>query len=112
MNDGFFQALGKIESGGNSTAFNKREKAVGIYQIRKKYLSDAKKGNSYLSQYKLSDCYNPEISKIVVISYLNKYCKNGSWADYARCHNSGPEWRDKKKLTNNYVARFNNLLKK
>ena len=102
----FLNILSKIESGGNIKAYNKSEDAKGIYQIRKLYFLDAQKFNNQLNKYTHDDCFNIEVSKLVVISYLNKYCKNGSMEQLARCHNSGPNYKNKYHLTNNYWKRF------
>ena len=38
----FFNSLAKIESSGNPNAVNRREQALGIYQIRFAYFKDRK----------------------------------------------------------------------
>lgn len=106
LNDRFFKALGAVESSNNPKAYNKKEDAIGIFQIRPAYFKDAVEFDKNLSKYKHSDCYSPEISKLIVKSYMARYCKNGNVSDLARAHNSGPNWKNKKDLTNNYWEKF------
>lgn len=100
--DIFFKALGQVESGQNPKAYNKIENAIGVYQIRKLYFTDAQNFAPELRKYKHKDCFDEKISKKIVLAYLSKYCKNGSFEDFARCHNSGPNWKNKKHLTEKY----------
>lgn len=105
----FLKVLGKVESSNNPRAFNKSENAIGIYQIRKLYFIDAQRINPELKKYKHEDCFNVEISKLVVKAYLSRYCKENNMESWARCHNSGPNWKNKFNLTNKYWARFEKL---
>lgn len=108
----FTKILGVLESSNNPEAYNKGENAIGIYQIRLLYFKDAQRFDLGLRKYSHSDCYSPEISKRVVKAYVANYVKSNSFEDFARCHNSGPNWKNKKHLTNKYVARFKQIEKK
>jgi hypothetical protein len=108
----FFDALGVVESLNNSKAYNKAENAVGIFQIRKLYFIDAQKFDKSLAKYTHFDCYDAKISERVVSAYLGRYCKNGTPEDFARCHNSGPNWKNKKHLTEKYWQKIKSKLGK
>lgn len=100
--DQFLAALGKVESDNNPAAYNAKENAVGIYQIREKYFIDAQTFDPALRKYKHKDCFRADIAKKVVIAYLSKYCKEKNFESWARLHNSGPAWSKKKHLTDKY----------
>lgn len=105
----FLIVLGHVESSNNPKAYNKSENAIGIYQIRLLYFKDAQQFNPELKKYSHSDCFSPEISKMVVKVYVAHYVKSDAFEDFARCHNSGPQWKNKKHLTNKYWARFKKI---
>ena len=98
--DDFFVALAKVESSNNPRAINKKENALGIYQIRLAYYKDSNVGGKH------SDVYNPVIAKQVVLAYFQRYepkaLKNNDFETLARCHNGGCGWRKNKSLTDNY----------
>ena len=98
--DPFFAALGKVESSNNSKAVNKKETALGIYQIRPAYFKDANvKGNH-------EQVFDPVFARRVCEAYFKKYEKkafdNGDFETLARCHNGGCGWRKNKSATNGY----------
>jgi len=98
--DPFFAALGKVESSGNPKAVNKKETALGIYQIRPAYFQDSKvKGNH-------SQVFDPVFARQVCEAYFKKYEKkaldNGDFETLARCHNGGNSWRRNKSATDKY----------
>ncbi len=98
--DGFFAALAKVESSGNPKAVNKKETALGIYQIRPAYFQDSKvKGNH-------SQVFDPVFARSVCEAYFKKYEKkaldNGDFETLARCHNGGCGWRKNKSATDSY----------
>ena len=98
--DPLFAALGKVESSGNSKAVNKKETALGIYQIRPAYFQDSKvKGNH-------EQVFDPVFARRVCEAYFKKYEKkafdNGDFETLARCHNGGCGWRKNKSATNGY----------
>ena len=98
--DDFFVALAKVESSNNPRAINKKENALGIYQIRLAYYKDSNVRGKH------SDVYNPVIAKQVVLAYFQRYepkaLKNNDFETLARCHNGGCGWRKNKSLTDNY----------
>lgn len=98
--DPFFAALGKVESSNNSKAVNKKETALGIYQIRPAYFKDANvKGNH-------EQVFDPVFARRVCEAYFKKYEKkafdNGDFETLARCHNGGCGWRKNPSATNGY----------
>ena len=98
--DPFFAALAKVESSGTSKAVNKKETALGIYQIRPAYFKDANvKGNH-------EQVFDPVFARRVCEAYFKKYEKkafdNGDFETLARCHNGGCGWRKNKSLTDGY----------
>ena len=113
--NGFSAALAQVESSGNAKAYNSKEIAIGIYQIRPGYFKDSQAFDKDLAKYKHSDCYNPLVAKRVIYSYFVRYeskaLKNGDWEALARCHNSGPGWAKKKSKTDNYWTKVNKNLK-
>ena len=98
--DDFFAALGKVESSNNPRAINKKETALGIYQIRPAYYKDSNVGGKH------TDVYNPVIAKQVVLAYFQRYepkaLKNNDFETLARLHNGGCGWRKNKSLTDGY----------
>ena len=57
-----------------------------------------------------ADCFDPVVARKVVRAYMQKYeaaaVRNKDWESLARLHNSGPNWRNKKKYTNKYWAKI------
>lgn len=114
--DSFLKILAVVESSNNPKAYNKSENAIGIYQIRLLYFKDAQKFNKNLIKYSHSDCYSPEISKLVVKSYMLRYSNNkiDSFQTWAKMHNGGGRyWLNKsKKYKENliiYWEKFKNI---
>jgi len=98
--DDFLNALAKVESSNNPKAINKKENALGIYQIRPAYFQDSKvKGNH-------SQVFDPVFARSVCEAYFKKYEKkaldNGDFETLARCHNGGCGWRKNKSATDKY----------
>ena len=98
--DDFFAALAKVESSNNPKAINKKENALGIYQIRVAYYKDSNVGGQH------TDVYDPIIATKVVLAYFQRYepkaLKNNDFETLARCHNGGCGWRKNKSLTDGY----------
>ena len=98
--DPFFAALGKVESSGNAKAVNKKENALGIYQIRPAYFQDSKvKGNH-------SQVFDPVFARSVCEAYFKRYAPEayakGDFESLARLHNSGPSFAKRKSATDGY----------
>jgi hypothetical protein len=104
----FLSILARVESGGKTNAIGDGGKAIGIYQIHYSCWQDTT--NKLNGKYE--NCFDPEYAGKVVSVYLSRYCKgNNDMESWARCWNSGPNWRNKYHLTNKYVERFNKLSK-
>jgi len=101
----FYSILIKVESGGKSNAIGDNGKAIGPAQIHKVYWQDATSFDKSIGG-KYEDCFNKDYSKNIVRAYMNRYCKNGTFEQMARCHNSGPDWKRKYHLTNSYWRKF------
>ena len=98
--DSFLRALAKVESSNNCKAVNKKENALGLYQIRPAYFKDSG------VKAKHGDVFKPDVAKKVVLAYFQKYeptaLKNLDFETLARCHNGGCGWRRNKSATNGY----------
>lgn len=114
----FTRALAKVESSNNPKAYNSGEKAIGLYQVRPGYFKDAQEFDRELMKYKHSDCFNPQIARRVVWSYMARYerkaLENGNYEILARLHNGGCGWRTKtgkvKSNLDNYWAKIKSNL--
>lgn len=107
--DGFFAALAKVESSGNAKAVNKKENALGIYQIRPAYFKDSRvKGNH-------EQVFNPVFARQVCEAYFKRYepaaFASGDFETLARLHNNGPSWAKSKSKTNQYWNKIQKNLK-
>jgi hypothetical protein len=106
--DPFFAALGKVESSGNAKAVNKKENALGIYQIRVAYFKDSRvKGNH-------EQVFNPTFARQVCEAYFKRYAPEayakGDFESLARLHNSGPAYAKRKSSTDGYWQKIKNNL--
>ena len=81
-----WKAICLVESSNNPRAYNKKENAVGIVQVREIRLDDYNKQTG--QRYKLTDMYDPVLAKSIFVYYAKQY-------DYkdieriARCWNAG-----------------------
>lgn len=84
----FLLAIACVESSGNPYAFNEKEGAIGLYQIRAAYAQDA----GFCHQ----DAWCPFRSEIIIAAYMRKYAtrdrlgREPTIEDLARIHNGGP----------------------
>ena len=101
-------AIAQVESSGDPNAVNKKENAVGLYQIRPIYLKDVNRILGY-SKFKLADRYDPELSQQMVSAYLLHYGRNKSLEAMARINNGGPKGY-KKQSTLKYWAKIQRVL--
>ena len=106
--DSFLNALAKVESSNNPKAINKKETALGIYQIRPAYFKDSNvKGNH-------EQVFDPVFARRVCEAYFKKYEKkafdNGDFETLARCHNGGCGWRKNKSATDKYWQKIKKTL--
>jgi hypothetical protein len=107
--DPFFAALGKVESSNNSKAVNKKENALGIYQIRAAYFKDSRvKGNH-------EQVFNPTFARQVCEAYFKRYAPEayakGDFESLARLHNMGPSFEKRKSATDKYWSKIQKNLK-
>ena len=72
--DQIWEAICKTESNSNVQAYNHKEQATGIVQIRPIRLLDYNQRTN--SNYKLVDCYKAEVSKKIFMYYANKFHSN------------------------------------
>ena len=107
----FLSALSDIESGGDYTAWNRREDAHGLYQIRPSYLADA---NALLGRkMTIWQMHDPCDAAAAVRAYLAHYGdayakrtgKPVTREVLARIHNGGPRGAERE-ATADYGARF------
>lgn len=88
----FIQALAYVESSNNPRAHNRREDAIGLYQIRPSYWRDA-----YGDTHPWSDAFDPTMAEGALIRYFTRYepdaLYSGDWYSLARLHNAGPRWQ-------------------
>jgi len=70
-----WEAVCIVESGGNKMAYNERESAVGIAQIRPIRLEDYNQRTG--GRVKLSEMYDPVKSKAVFMFYAEKHSRKG-----------------------------------
>lgn len=107
----FLSALSDIESGGDYTAWNRREDAHGLYQIRPSYLADA---NALLGRkMTIWQMHDPGDAAAAVRAYLAHYGdayakrtgKPVTREVLARIHNGGPRGAERE-ATEDYGARF------
>ena len=101
--DEFWEAIKKVESGGDENAVGDKGKSIGPLQIQKGYYDDAVKKNPSLQSgkyagYTYEDCKGPgsfEYSKAVAEAYMSRYATEGrlghspTHEDMARIHNGG-----------------------
>jgi len=92
--DQLLESIATVESNNNPQAYNKKEDAVGLYQIRPIYQKDV---NRILGEekYTSQDRWNPIKSREMVEIYLNHYGKDKSFEEMARIHNGGPRGHEK-----------------
>lgn len=105
----FVQVIGQIESNNNDLAVGDNGKSISRYQIQKAAFIDAKEFDKTI-KFNYESLTNKENALRVMTVYLNRYArqeiKNNDFEGLARCWNSGPNWKAKKKKTNNYWAKF------
>lgn len=104
--DRFYSIISKLESNNNPKAIGDNGLAIGIAQIHKNYFIDAQKYDKNLINNSYLDCFRVDISKKIVYAYLLKYSKTNDFEEWCRLHNSGPDWKNKRELTNKYYQKF------
>lgn len=87
-------AISMQESSNNPLAYNEREQAFGIKQVRQGVLTDV--NERYHLNYTLKDMYVPEKAHRVFVLYVTMYDSAYSYESAAKCWNAGPGWKHKK----------------
>jgi hypothetical protein len=87
--------IAMVESSLNPSAFNYKEQAHGLYQIRPCVLADIER--IYGVRYTTADCYNPRKAARILDMYTRHYLAHGKWPEgmsreeaTARIWNGGP----------------------
>ena len=87
-------AIALEESSNNPEAYNKKEDAHGLFQIRQCVLDDV--NHYYNRAYTSRSCYNPIIAYDIAIYYFGIYrSRINTIEDYARLWNAGPSFKRK-----------------
>jgi len=111
--EGLLDAIAYVESGNDPNAWNEKEDAVGLYQIRKIFVDDV---NRILGKpvFSYNDRWNPHKSRemaYIYICYWAKKAKGNKIEAMARIFNGGPKgW--KKKCTKPYWKKVKAELEK
>ncbi len=87
-------AIIAVESSNNPDAYNKRENAAGILQIRPIMVADCNRIIGH-PEFTLADRYNPELSTEMFWTYTDHYSKNADRQTVARRWNGGPKGNTK-----------------
>lgn len=112
----FINAIHQVESSGRIGAVSgDNGKSNGPLQISKAYWLDAKEYSNGKLKGSYNDVSNLTYAKKVVYYYIMRYEKqallNNKYETMARLHNSGPNWKSKKNLTNGYWNKVRKILK-
>ena len=121
ISNDLFNAIMKVESGGDVDAVGDGGRSIGPFQIQKSYYDDAVQKDSSLTAdgKTYQNCKGPgsiEYSKRVTQAYMNRYATEGRLGhkptdeDIARIHNGGPNGY-KNPATEKYWAKVKKELK-
>jgi hypothetical protein len=100
-------AIAQVESRSDHTAVGDGGRAIGIYQIHRRYWQD---GTRILgTNWPYADAADPAKAKQVVRAYLRHYGKDRSLLEMARIHNGGPNGH-KKESTRDYARKIETIL--
>jgi len=97
------EAVGMVESGNDPGAYNHGEMATGIYQIRPIRILDYNQRTG--KNYKLSDCYDIQISKEVFLFYAHK-------KHFTDLENIAKDWNGSGEQTVVYWEKIKSILDK
>ncbi len=87
--DVFWKAICTVESNGNPRAFNKKENAKGIAQIRPIMIEDINRITES-DIFKHEHAYRENLSKTMFKIYVTHYWPNGTYEQWAKSWNFGP----------------------
>jgi len=107
----FLTILSKLESSDNDGAIGDNGKSISRYQIQKACYLDAKEYDKSID-FNYESLTNKLNAARVVKAYISRYSKTNNFEEWARLWNSGPNWRNKKELTNKYWLKFQQISKK
>lgn len=100
-------AIAHVESNNNPDAVGDNGRAIGSYQIHRRYWQD---GIRILGvDWKYPDARDPQKARRVVRAYLRYYGKGKSLLDMARIHNGGPSGH-RKEATLKYARKIEAIL--
>lgn len=100
-------AIAQVESRSNRNAVGDGGRAIGVYQIHRRYWQD---GTRILGMdWPYEDAANPAKARQVVRAYLRHYGKDRSLLDMARIHNGGPNGH-KKESTQDYAKKISAVM--
>jgi hypothetical protein len=100
----FINAVHEVEASGSFNPPDGKFGEIGCFQITEPYWLDSGVECTF------EECRDYNTAIKVMIGYFSRYEKqaleNNKWEILARLHNSGPNWREKKHLTNTYWAKI------
>jgi len=100
-------AIAQVESRRDPNAVGDHGRAVGVYQIHRRYWQD---GTRILGRdWPYADAADPAKARQVVRAYLRHYGKDRSLIEMARIHNGGPRG-DRKSSTEDYARKIAAIL--
>ena len=104
----FLMILMLLESGGDSQAIGDNGLAVGVLQIHPILVEDVNRiANTHFT---LEDRYDPSMSQQMALIYFRHYLgPRATPEEMARLWNSGPNWKNKRHLTDNYWEKFKEI---
>jgi len=100
-------AIARIESRRDPNAVGDGGRALGVYQIHRRYWQDGTRILGVDWQYQ--DAQDPEKAREVVRAYLSYYGRGKSLLDMARIHNGGPQGH-RMKATQEYARKIEVIL--
>ena len=104
----FFHAIAEVESNHNDNAVGDGGDSIGRYQIQRPYWIDATEYDRSIGG-RYEDVTRPSYARRVMLAYWQRYAADelraSNWEALARLHNSGPAWRTKTHLTDEYWRR-------
>jgi hypothetical protein len=105
--DRLLDAIAKVESRSDPDAVGDHGRAIGVYQIHRRYWQD---GTRILGKdWPYEDAANPVKARQVVRAYLRHYGRDMNLIDMARIHNGGPVGH-KKRSTQDYARKIEAIL--
>jgi hypothetical protein len=105
--DRLLDAIAKVESRSDPNAVGDHGRAIGVYQIHRRYWQD---GTRILGKdWPYEDAADPVKARQVVRAYLCHYGRDMNLIDMARIHNGGPSGH-KKQSTQDYARKIEAIL--